>query len=646
MTVPVWWRPFAPSIMSSWLDSRASGRTAAGKIVGIVLLTDGQHNWGPAPAGKGGDFPVPIYPVPLGYRQGPPMLAVANVKAPPVVFKDVDTTIEVQVKIAGIKAQDLRVELQREKQSGPGEPTLENLGAERIRHDGRDRTYTVPFQVNLGEAGTQVLRASVRPGAPETAGQSWPNSRQVFSVHVTNAKARVLLIDGEARWEHYYLATALGRDRTIQVDRVLFDQPSLGLIAEDELAKIGHPARSLPADPDALSKYDCIILGDVTPEQLPLADRVRLEKFVADRGGTLVLSAGKRSMPLAFLEGERGAGETDPLLKLLPIFQPHAVATQLPRGFRIQMTAEGELTPFLQLDPAGDVSAKIWSELPGHFWAVVGRVKPGAVALAALIDPAGNAKPASGNDNVWLARQNYGFGRVVYVGLDSTWRWRFRVGDTYHHRFWGQLIRWAAADQLVVGGNDAIRFGTREPLYREGQEVELMVRLGETVSPPRAGEPAGARIIRIGEDRKEVVAALVPLTPVEAQPRVLAGRLGNLPAGDYRIEPVLPGLEDLLHDPGSPTGRMRSSFRITPPPSTEMIELAVNLPLLEELASRSGGQVFAPEEVRSLAQLLREKPAVQEIASERKLWQEWGTLVVFLVLLTGEWVCRKWAGLP
>src|SRR5262249_40888804 len=42
-----------------------------------------------------------------------------------------------------------------------------------------------------------------------------------------------------------------------------------------------------------------------------------------------------------------------------------------------------------------------------------------------------------------IVRQNYGFGRVLYIALDSTWRWRYKVGDQHHHRFWGQVIHWA-----------------------------------------------------------------------------------------------------------------------------------------------------------------------------------------------------------
>ena len=56
-----------------------------------------------------------------------------------------------------------------------------------------------------------------------------------------------------------------------------------------------------------------------------------------------------------------------------------------------------------------------------------------------------------------------------------------KQGDKYHHRFWSQVIRWAASDRALTAGNDFVRFGVREPVYRSDQEVELLVRLSEQV---------------------------------------------------------------------------------------------------------------------------------------------------------------------
>src|SRR5262249_55028096 len=151
----------------------------------------------------------------------------------------------------------------------------------------------------LDQIGTQTLTVIAKPVTGEIRTDN--NSRPVV-INVADDKAKVLLVDGEARWEYHYLANALVRDRTVQLQNVVFTQPRLGKIPEDELKKSNNPSLTLPAEPDAYAAYDCIILGDVSPAQLPLAERLRLEKYVADGGGTLVLVAGKRFLPRAFQE--------------------------------------------------------------------------------------------------------------------------------------------------------------------------------------------------------------------------------------------------------------------------------------------------------------------------------------------------------
>jgi hypothetical protein len=618
-----------------------------GKLLGVVLLTDGQHNWGLSPVRKAlemGEQKLPIYPIALGARHAPPDVSVIAVKAPSTVFKDMDVSVEARIKVTGLPAQEVVVELQRQ-----GQPPLE----ERVRHDGSDRYYTVPFQLRLDQVGTQALLVTAKPVPGETRTDN--NSRPVV-VNVADDKAKVLLVDGEARWEYHYLANALLRDRTVQMQSVIFNQPRLDKVAEEELQKTGHPRRTMPVGADALADYDCIILGDVSPADLPLAERTRLEKYVADRGGTLVVVAGKRFMPLAYLDtDDNPRASADPLPKLLPIAAPRAI--QRPQGFSITRAHEGKLTPFLQFESSPSKNDTAWTELPRHYWGVCGLVKPAATSLAYFESdmgtPANHDPGALEREQALIARQNYGFGRVLFVGLDSTWRWRYKVGDSLHHRFWGQIVRWAAADKPLVTGNEYVRFGTREAVYQPGQEVDLVVRLGEEVSRLRPEALAGARLLsrRAGSNMSapEETAALVPLQSREAQPRVLEGKIRDLTPGQYAIELNIPELADkLLGAPGTDGKRtpLRASFTVLPPESDEMVELATNWPLLEELAAKSGGKVFTPEDATDLADLLARQMLVRQYQSEHRLWQWWVTLVLALFLLTVEWVGRKWVGLP
>jgi hypothetical protein len=643
----------SPSLNSSFTDLRLplarsleAAHAEESRVLGVLLLTDGQHNWGPspvAPAQRLGGQGIPVYPIAIGAKQAPADIALVGVKAPSAVFKDADAPVEARLKVSGLPAQDVVVQLQR-----PDQAPLE----QRFHHDGTDRYYTVSFQVRLDKTGTQSVLVSVKP-AP---GERWTeNNNRPFAIQVADDTARILLVDGEARWEYHYLANALLRDRTVQLQKVLFAQPRLGVLPEAALEKSGNPLLRFPSEPDALAVYDCIILGDVSPAELPLDERNRLEKYVADRGGTLVITAGKRFMPLGYVRGAPSGKDTeDPFLKLLPIEEPKAVESR--RGFALALAQEGRLSPFLQMEPGAEKNESRWAQLPRHYWGVIGRCKPGATPLAYVREDGKEPTPKEleslEKERALITRQNYGFGRVLFIGLESTWRWRYKVGDQYHHRFWGQVIRWAASDKPLVAGNKYVRFGTREAIYHQGQEVELQVRLGDEAIQLRSETPAGARILRQANGRAGTPwesVALVPLKPRERQPRVLEGRIGDLPAGQYAIELAIPELADKLQASIGPDGQsspLRATFTVLPPESEEMVELATNWPLLEELAAKSGGKVFTPENARDLVEIFARNEVTREHYSERRLWEWWPTLALVLFFLTAEWVVRKWAGLP
>jgi hypothetical protein len=626
-----------------------------GKLVGIVLLTDGRHNAESSPdrfAEELGKRKVPVYPIVLGTPEGRPSVTLTEIQAPPSASsKNVEVTVRVRFRVTGLPKQNLVVSLERADRR-PGQPKAPEPVT--VAHDGHDQSYDRSFVVSLDPEGKplQTFVVTVRPAVPLRGG----NPSQPVVIKADDTKPKVLLVDGEARWEYHYLANALLRDRGLQLRRVLFSPPLLDPdISEDDLKKLGNPKRHLPAGPDALADYQCIILGDVAPEQLPRPDRERLEQFVARHGGTLVIVAGKRFTPLAYtphqgdpaVAEERGKGaapETDPLLKLLPIEGPHVVRPE--QGFPVTLTREGRSAPFMRMEAEAGESAERWASFPPHYWGVVGRAKAAATPLAYYRDPAGDAAPGKDGDEEELkrpreqsliVRQTYGRGQVLFVGLDSTWRWRYRAGDTYHHRFWGQVIRWASSDYT--------RFGTDQPVYQEGQDVTLDLSLEdrEAREVPADGE-LKARVVRLAEPGGEdKTVALVPLSAAEGR-RVLKGRVRSLPAGRYRAELDRPdpALAARLGD------KPPVMFLVTPRDNKEMDHLETNEDLLRDLSRKSGdqGRVFTPAGAAEVVELLTQRAVTRVERSEHGLWQAWGTLVLLLGLLTAEWAGRKWAGLP
>jgi hypothetical protein len=611
-------------------------------LLGIILLSDGMHNMGPPPfarAEESGKQRIPLYPVAIGPREPPSDLLILDVQAPTKVFKGGMLPIEVRCKVSNLAAEDMTVELQFDGK--PIEPDHRQM----IAHRGKDDVYTVRFQAKPDAVGTHTY--TVKAFSKAQTEVTLANNVATRYVRVMDDKAKVLLVDGEARWEYHYLATALARDTTIQLERVVFTQPRIGAIKEAELEKVGFAMSRLPEvkkeaiQPDPLMDFDCIVLGDVAPEQLPLADRKRLERFVGERGGTLILVAGKRNLPMEYIKQA-----DDPLAKLIPISDPKVM--QQSTGFTLAITNEGKLRPFLQLEP--DNSMSPWPSLPKHFWGVVGKRKPAATVLLA---PVTDEKEKADSETGIFVQQNYGFGRVLFLGIDSTWRWRFRVGDTYHHRFWGQLARWSAADKILPAGNRWVRYGPVEPVYQDGQDVEIAVRLNETLPPLKSVNQAKVKLYRQHDGKSEELIAVVALAANARQANLLEAKIRDLPAATYRVELDIAAFRDQLaipSDDAEAAKQGRDLFRVLPRVQQELLDLSTNFALLQNLAERSDGKLYTPENVEELLQRLARRIERKEYRDETKPWRDepmaWWMMGLLVGLLCCEWVWRKWVELP
>lgn len=610
-------------------DMSGSDTGTGPKLLGVVLLTDGRHNWGGLPLPKAfelGARGIPVHSIALSARESPADIAIVSARAAAAtVFKGSTVPVDVAIRVTGWPAGPVPVTL------ALPDPTKTPL-VETIQHNGSDTTYHLCFKVKCEEPGPQRFTVKVDTGPKDRFPE---NNRRGARVNVVKDRARVLLIDGEARWEFHYLHTCLGRDPNMDMQSIVFRQPRIGKVREEELKASGVPARTLPEEPDALTSYDVIVLGDIEPSQMSLESRAKLENYVAESGGTLVLSVGKRAMPLAYM-----SFESEPLRRLLPLRELNVFESI--DGFPLTLTPAGERSWFLTLEDSSTASHATWEKFPLHYWSVAGELKDGAEALA-----------TAPNGKVVFARQNFGFGRVLYLGIDSTWRWRFKTGDFFHHRFWGQIAQWAASDRLlpVSNASGTIRFGPREPVYNGGQDVEVVVRASVAAKALPAGARKAARLVKLPTviGSTETAVGLFPMSAPEGRPRDLQCRIPNLTSGRYAVELDIPEWADELIGPPGPDGRsekLRAYFEVAPQDNEELIDLSANWTLLTELADASKGEVVTPDNSKKILELLSKQTAVRHVTLERPLRNSWAMLLLFLLLLAAEWILRKWIGLP
>ncbi len=155
-------------------------------------------------------------------------------------------------------------------------------------------------------------------------------------------------------------------------------------------------------------------------------------------------------------------------------------------------------------------------------------------------------------------------------------------------------------------------------------------------------------MLRVLPDGREEKVAVVSLVGIATQPRLLEGKVRDLPPGSYRVELNIPALAERLTAPASDgTPATKAEFVVASQPSEEMLDVATDWDLLKNLAEKSGsGKVYTPEDAGKLVDDLIQKEERTVDRISRPLWLWWPTLVVILLLLTVEWVTRKWSGLP
>ncbi len=168
-----------------------------------------------------------------------------SVKAPESVLKGDIASIVVTVKADGVPGVDVPVTLDL-----PGGKTLRQV----ILGPADGSRPVVTFRVPMEELGPRDLAVTVGP----LHGDARPdNDRRALTIQVADDKARVLVVDGEARWEFRYLFNALKRDPRVAVEAVVFRQPRFNASIDTYKDALPPPPRA--GDDRPARRYDTII---------------------------------------------------------------------------------------------------------------------------------------------------------------------------------------------------------------------------------------------------------------------------------------------------------------------------------------------------------------------------------------------------
>lgn len=605
-------------------------RRLAGKpLAGVVLLSDGRSSDDVSRAALRTleASQTPVFVSPLGSDTPLPDVALGKIDAPTAAFLGdvVPVTVSLEQLGGGATMPGGKVELVDDatglvldSKPLPGEPGKVTLSTQPEQAGGR--TWTVRLVLDQPDLSDENNHAS-------------------FAIDLADRPIRVAYFDGYPRWEYRYLKNILVREKSIR-SAILLLAPDRRYIQEGS-----EPLGALPKTQAEWNAIDVVIIGDLRPGLFSEDQLKSLRELVAARGGGILWVGGPSATPAAW----RGT----PLADLLPFTLATDSAGELPAWVNPVLLTPGPAADRYGVLKLGNLPSDPWpKELdnPSLGWPLLRwaqridarALKPTAEVLALAQSTASGASATDGASNAagangpLIMTMRYGAGRVVYVGTDETWRYRYGKGESLQERLWLPLIRLLARESLARSGKPAILAADPQRSI-VNQPVQITLRLVDQALIDARPASAKVRITRKGVAGQPDTQTELTLRPEGASddsqpPSALSATWTPTDPGEY----TLSGADALL------AGLDISAKAEVSLPDDELRSPQTDHSLLANLAKATGGKVVAPDQLASAFKDLPNRELRLLGAPDiETLWDKplaWAMLISLLVL---EWVGRR-----
>lgn len=631
------------------------------EIAGFLVFTDGRHNGEAgvdAVARRIGGAGIPINTVVVGGTRPAVDVAVSDARAPESVFLGDKVRVAGSVAATGLKGKSVVVRLLLEDR--------ELDATDPIYVETDDFVREFKFSDVPEEKGVRRYKVV----ADYVEGEEFPdNNDWTLDVSVTDDRTIVLLADDRPRWEFRYLRNLFyGRDKSVHLQEYLVHPDSVSGHLDERLPpasasrKFGDSeSGSLPVSRDEWRKFDVIIMGDLGEDVLTPGVAEELRYCVEERGALLVLIDGPRSMPHKFGQGT--------LRDLMPVEydETHEDWVEAPESsYKLRLAPSGRGHEAMKQSTSSYENEQIWNDLPEFSWRhPVRGVKPGSEVLA-WAEPEGSPElgtaarlaardlqedPEAAVRRLEEMRREQqvqslvvtaprGRGKVMQLNFDGTWRLRYRVGDTRHHKFWGQVLRWGAGEKLRAG-NECVRLGTDQLRYTPADPVSIQARFQDSDFNAMDGlRPVATILDESGRELRSV-----RLRPRKDSNGFYEAETEPMPdPGAYLVRLSCPEAERALGD-DFPYGLQTRFVVVTARRPAEFVGVSASFDVPERLARASGGQAVTPSRIPAVLDVYGEGNRTIHDRREVFLWDRPVAFVLLLAFLTAEWIMRKRAGL-
>ena len=568
-----------------------------------IFIGDGDWNIGNSPVNTAQQYRlkgVPIYPLATGSDKRIADLELAAVNAP--TYGIIGENIQIPFTIESSLGRDVRTQV-------------------RIRSDtGKERTKDITIRANSTHYDSMLWR--IEKEGPATLSVSFPiangelidnNNKRDLVISGKPESIRVLVIESRPRWEYRFIRNALSRDPGVTVDCLLL-HPQLGSGDGPDYIQ------NFPEKLEDLQKYDVVFVGDVgiAEGQLTIEQANLIKGLVESQASGVVFLPGPMGNQFSLAESELG--------DLIPVELDEDKKEGISESVEtpMRLTTEGEKSLLTMLGDDEAQNRSIWKNLPGFYWqSAVTKPKAGSTVLA--INEA--RRNSSGRIPI-LVTSRAGSGKVLYMAIDSAWRWRRGVEDLYHYRFWGQVARWMSYQRNMAAGSRVRLFFTPERPKPSG-EVSLAANAFDSNGAPLT---EGVLAVELTAPNGEI--SQIELPKKDGAWGRFTGKFTISQPGEWNLKAYIPG---------EPAAFVKAKI-ISQTDAIEKTGRPARFEVMKEMAKISRGRLLTPENLDALVKEINALPEPQPLVTSIKLWAHWLAPTILIILLALFWIGRKLNG--